>query len=84
VPLSERESPGFSPWGGGQKCRFYIREGSRLAILALPEAETLEVFAAGDTTGSCRGDVAVDELVDVLGPGARTITPSAIFAALHP
>jgi Uma2 family endonuclease len=66
------------------KCRFFVREGSRLAILALPEAETLEVFGAGDTTRSCRGDDAIDELVGVLGPGARTITPAAIFAALHP
>jgi Uma2 family endonuclease len=66
------------------KCRFYIGEGSRLAILALPEAETLELFAAGDTTRSCRGDGAIDELVDVLGPGVQTITPVAIFTVLHP
>jgi Uma2 family endonuclease len=66
------------------KCRFYVREGSRLAILALPEAETLELFGAGDTMGSCRGGDVIDELVEVLGPGARIITPVAIFAALHP
>jgi Uma2 family endonuclease len=66
------------------KSRFYIREGSRLAILAVPETEMLELFSAGDITRDCRGDDAIDELVDVLGPGARTITPAATFAALHP
>jgi Uma2 family endonuclease len=66
------------------KCRFYMREGSRVAILALPETETLELFAAGDATRDCRGDGAIDELVEVLGPRARMITPAAIFAVLHP
>jgi Uma2 family endonuclease len=66
------------------KCRFYMREGSRLAVLALPETETLELFAAGDVTRDCRGDGAIDELVEVLGPGARPITPAAIFAVLRP
>jgi Uma2 family endonuclease len=66
------------------KCRFYVRAGSRLAILALPEAEMLEMFAVSDTARTCRGDGAIDELVDDLGPGARRITPAAIFAALHP
>jgi Uma2 family endonuclease len=66
------------------KCRFFVREGSRLAMVAVPESETLELFAAGETTRDCRGDIALDELVDVLGRGARTITPAAVFAALHP
>jgi hypothetical protein len=66
------------------KCRFYVREGSRLAILALPETETLELFTAGATTRECRGDGPIHALVAVLGRDAAAITPAAIFAALHP
>jgi hypothetical protein len=32
------------------KCSFYVEAGSRLAILVLPETDTLEVFSAGSRT----------------------------------
>jgi Uma2 family endonuclease len=65
------------------KCRFYVREGSRLAILALPETETLWVFWT-QNMATLAGTDAIDELVSVLGAGAATITPAAIFAVLRP
>ena len=66
------------------KCRFVVGEGSTLALLLLPETETLEVFATGNITKSCSGDSPIDELLLELGNGAAGITPAAIFAALYP
>ena len=60
------------------KCRFYMREGSRVAILALPETETVEMFsgAAADTITTCRGDELISDML--------TFTPAQIFAVLRP
>lgn len=66
------------------KCRFFIGEGSRLAMLVLPETESLELFVTGDVTRSCSGAGSIAELVLELGEGAAGITPAAIFAALYP
>ena len=66
------------------KCRFFVTAGSRLAILALPETETLEVFTPGGERRRCQGEEPIDELVAVLGPGAAHITPATIFAVLRP
>jgi Uma2 family endonuclease len=66
------------------ECRFFVGEGSRLALLVLPETETIELFATGDVMTTCKGDDPIHELVLELGNGAAVITPAAIFAALYP
>jgi Uma2 family endonuclease len=70
------------------KCRFYVREGSKLALLVLPEAERIELVPASVGPAGARaiydGDGPIHELVAVLGAGATAITPAVIFAALHP
>ncbi|MBV9359706.1 MAG: Uma2 family endonuclease [Chloroflexi bacterium] len=66
------------------KCRFYIEQGSQLALLVLPEQRRIELFAP-----SSRQPVryaaaeTMRELVDVLGEAASSITAEAIFAALR-
>jgi Uma2 family endonuclease len=71
-----------------EKCRFYVREGSRLALLVLPETEKIELVPASVGPARSRavydGDGPIHELIEVLGSDAATITPAAIFAALHP
>jgi Uma2 family endonuclease len=66
------------------KCRFYVEQGSRLALLVLPETEVVEVFAANTPPRSCAGAEPIAELVQVLSPTAASITPAAIFTALYP
>src|SRR5205823_7979343 len=66
------------------KCRFYVSQGSRLAMLVLPEGETVEVFSGEEGPHSYGGNAPVRELVRELGDIVATITPTAIFAALQP
>ena len=70
------------------KCRFYVQEGSKLALLVLPETERIELVPASVGPAWSRaiydGDQPIHELVAVLGAGATAITPAAILAALHP
>jgi hypothetical protein len=54
-----------------------------MALLVLPQPQTVEVFAAGGTY-AVSSDVAIVELVTLLGDSAATITPASIFAALSP
>jgi Uma2 family endonuclease len=67
-----------------EKCHFYVEQGSRLALLVLPETELVEVFVANTQPRICAGEAAIDELVAVFGPAAAPLTPSAIFTALYP
>jgi Uma2 family endonuclease len=57
------------------KCRFYRAHGSAVALLVLPETETVEVFTAAADPATVTGD---EPLSDELA-----ITPAQIFAALH-
>ncbi len=66
------------------KCRFFVGEGSRLALLVVAEIETLELFAASDVRGTHRGAGPIAALVLELGDKAAAITPATIFAALYP
>ena len=66
------------------KCEFYVEAGSRLALLVLPDTESLEAFSRGRQTPILVRDGTLAVLVAALGPAAASITPSVIFAALHP
>ncbi len=66
------------------KCRFYIRQGSQLALPILPEQHRVEAFApSGEHPTIYAGNEAMGELVGVLGDAAAGSTAQAIFAALR-
>jgi Uma2 family endonuclease len=74
------------------KCHFYVREGSKLALLVLPETQRIELVPASvDRPARPRprravysGDAPIHELIAVLGARPTAITPAAIFAVLRP
>jgi hypothetical protein len=65
-----------------EKCRFYVAQGSRVALLVHPRDQSIEVFAKSSAPRTYTGEQRLDELVREFGEVANSITPAAIFDAL--
>jgi len=65
------------------KCRFFVGEGSRLALLVLAETRRSS-YSRLATLGAHSGAGPIEALVLELGDKAAAITPATIFAALYP